>query len=477
MPVKTIRDLRIAEHNNLNHLVGQLDAWLDTMRTAHGYAGPVVHWWRDCLRYTGAGLDWRYEGIIGGYLNLYQRSGDPRWLAKACRAGDDLIRGQLATGNFRNSSFERNPYSGGTPHEAACDLALLLLARELKDSNTRHTRAFKKDPKDTKESTDSSAVVELGLDGSESTRRGGDWQRYLQVAERNLNGFILGILWDENQAYFRNTAHDASFVPNKAATIVEALFAWAQLTGDDRLLEKYARPTLDRILACQVRAPGNWLDGAVLQGIAGAQINERYFPFYIARCIPALVQGSQMFAEPRYLEGARRALDFILRQRYADGSYPQVVYGNGKANRYPQWIAGIGDLLRAMDLLDIDSDSEGYSTTLNWMLSGTRGTPGMRPAHGFACQASQKSPAGFPEFRDLIGVCGWTDKAFRYLTRNVANAPLKGIDEIEPVEQPCLHRGEEAVYYEDDQVMELQHKGEILYRWRKGEPWAEVCLL
>ena len=48
-------------------------AWLETMRVAPeahpaggdvqrgGYGGPVVHWWRDSLRYCGPGFDWRYE--------------------------------------------------------------------------------------------------------------------------------------------------------------------------------------------------------------------------------------------------------------------------------------------------------------------------------------------------------------------------------------------------------------------------------
>jgi hypothetical protein len=98
------------------------------MRGPGGYSGPVVHWWRDCLDYSGPGLDWRYEGIIIGYLNLWAATGEASWLAKARRAGDDLMNGQLPSGNFRNSCFELNPNTGGTPHEAACDLALLRLA-------------------------------------------------------------------------------------------------------------------------------------------------------------------------------------------------------------------------------------------------------------------------------------------------------------------------------------------------------------
>ena len=67
--------------------VSKLDAWLETMRGPDGYGGPVAHWWQNCLQFTGAGLDWRYEGIVIGYLNLYQKTGNEQWLAKARRAG------------------------------------------------------------------------------------------------------------------------------------------------------------------------------------------------------------------------------------------------------------------------------------------------------------------------------------------------------------------------------------------------------
>ena len=63
-------------------LVLKLDAWLDTMRGPDGYTGPVAHWWQSCLQFTGTGLDWRYEGIVIGYAQLYERTADERWLGK-----------------------------------------------------------------------------------------------------------------------------------------------------------------------------------------------------------------------------------------------------------------------------------------------------------------------------------------------------------------------------------------------------------
>ncbi len=188
-----------------------LDAWLDSMRCPGGYGGPVVHWWRDCLDFAGAGLDWRYEGIIAGYLNLWSATRDKRWLAKARRAGDDLLAGQLPSDNFRNSLFELNPGTGGTPHEAACDLALLRLAAALREQS---------DPA---------------------------WETYLGTARRNLVGYYVLRLWDPGARRFGDAPAIPSFVPNKSATLAEALFALARLTGDDAWAERYALPTLDAV--------------------------------------------------------------------------------------------------------------------------------------------------------------------------------------------------------------------------------------
>lgn len=109
--------LRVDAVTRIDSVLVRLEAWLETMRGHGGYGGPVAHWWEQSLIYTGAGLDWRYEGIIAGYIHLWERTDDERWLAKACRAGDDLVDGQLADGHYAASAFEINPATAGTPHD------------------------------------------------------------------------------------------------------------------------------------------------------------------------------------------------------------------------------------------------------------------------------------------------------------------------------------------------------------------------
>lgn len=400
-----------------------VEQWLGTMRSPNGYGGPVVHWWQNCLQFTGAGLDWRYEGMITGFLNLYQRTQDSRWLACARQAGDDLVCGQLSSGNFRNSNFELNPYPGGTPHEAAAALGLLHLAEQCGE------------------------------------------HAYLSAAERCLQGYYVAYLWDSDSCIFYDSLEKKTFVPNKAATLTEALFKLADLTGDEQWITDYALPTLEAVIAHQLP------DGSIYQYSERGRPVAWFFPYYIARCVPALVEGHHRTGENRYLRAAQSALDFIVRWRDPDGGLPQVIYDGGRMNRYPRWIAGAGDIARALSLLD------GYDPepTLAWMLRGQMANGAFRTAHGFAVQSTQRQPPALPDFRDLLPVCGWVDKAFRYLTMLLPDGCNLPPYDPQPIEMDCLLRGRVMQYREDTQRIELRQGSRVIYRWDKGHPWAAVC--
>jgi hypothetical protein len=442
-------------------------AWLETVRVAPqarpaggdvqrgGYGGPVVHWWRDSLRYCGPGFDWRYEGLILGYLTLSRRAQGAQgagWLERARRAGDDLLAAQLPGATFRCSGFEVNPVTAGTPHEAAADIGLLALAAAL--------------------------------------RSGGDpgWTAYLDGARRNLTRFYVGRLWDESTARFADDEAHTTFVPNKAATVAEALFRLADLTGDDVWVQRYARPTLDAVLRLQLRRPGHPLDGGIAQNRLGRTTVEKYFPYYVARCIPALLEAGRRFGDGRYRDGAHAAGAFLLRWRDPDGAFPQVLYPGGRANRFPRWVAGLGDVLRALELLQADGlpdpGPRDGRPVRSWLLDRQHASGAFRTAEGFASLVSQRPPAALPDARDLLPVAGWTDKAFRYLAGapdlgDVPGAPPGPPDGTPPgaaplpvTEVPCRFWGRPALYREDGSRVEVTRGREVFYRWIKGETWA-----
>ena len=438
---------RVSTSSSINTAVMRLDAWLDTMRGENGYGGPVAHWWQQSLMYTGAGLDWRYEGIIEGYLQLWARMGESKWLHKACLAGDDLLRGQLPDGHYAASSFEINPASAGTPHEAACDVGLLLLAQVLQQQG------------DAK------------------------WKEYAACAERNLRLFYVQQLWDVGMQSVGDDAHLATFVPNKAATASEAFFLLAEITQDALWAERYALPTLERVIEHQVR-DGSRFDGAIAQNSLGTQRVEKYFPIYIARCVPALLRAYCWTGRERYQVSALKAMRFIVRWMSQDGSLPTVVYPNRQVNRYPAWIAPLGDVLYAAHTLRAYGFEGDVSPIHQRLLAGQDDSGGIQTARGFAAQASNRLPE-LPDVRDVLHVVGWCDKAFRYLTSQIdSNLPLSPDSAPSALhlsapdmsfEADCTFQNERMHYRETPELIEITSQQQICYRWQKGKAWAEVA--
>src|SRR5581483_8176203 len=131
----------------------KLDAWLQSMRSEYGFTGPIAHWWESSLVFCGPMIDWRYEGILSGYVTLFENTENSLWMERARQAAEDIVLGQLPDGNFFNSSFQYGAMEGGTPHEASVDIGLLEFAKLL--------------------------------------RQNGDqtWRRYFDVAECNINAY------------------------------------------------------------------------------------------------------------------------------------------------------------------------------------------------------------------------------------------------------------------------------------------------
>ena len=423
---------RAASHGSeVDGAISQLERWLEGMRVPGGYGGPVAHWWRDSLLYCGPGLDWRYEGIIDGYLTLFERTGQREYLLKARRAGDDLVEGQLPDYSFRSSSFERNPSPAGTPHEAAAAVGLLMLARALRAQGEA------------------------------------DWQVYLFAAEANILRFQLVHRWDGDARRLSDGA--TWFVPNKAATMIEALSLLAEMTEREDYGTEYVAPIADAILDHQVRDSKDSLNGAIAQASRGSTRIEKYFPYYVARCIPGLCAAYRLLQDDRYLATAMEAGRFLLRVREGDGGSPQVLYSGGRVNRYPRWVAGAGDFLRALDELQPYGLTADQQPTIEWILQGQLPTGGIRPARGFRSQISQTEAVGPPDVRDLLPVVGWNDKAFRALAGRVES--LQPAPTLPPRELDCSWRGGTGRYRETVDGFSFV-ADRLQYRWQKGQPWA-----
>ncbi|MCL4545701.1 MAG: hypothetical protein M1118_14080 [Chloroflexi bacterium] len=430
-----------ASAGSTKHVLARYVAWLETMRGTQGYGGPVAHWWGQCLRFTGAGIDWRYEGIILGYLRLWERSRQSHWLDLACVAADDIVASQLPSGAFRNSSFELNPLPFGTPHEAACDLALLRLALTLR---------------------------EYGLLSDCSAR-------YAEVAQRNLKAVFCSRLWDPETGAFRDVPAVQGFVPNKQATAAEAFLALSEWTGDRSYANTFALPALALVLRSQeISGPAaGGLDQILVSSRDGMRASGRHFPLYVARCLPGLILGARIFGRADFADCAMRAAQFIRHQVSPEGQLPLIVYTSGKRREFPHWCAGLGDVCRGLRSVDSRALDDTCLALERTLLLGQDGNGAFHTASGFAAILGDRWSGEHPELRDILHVTGWTDKAFRYLAETL---PLP---EGSPVEVPdwqttCVFRERRLRLIETADELVVEQRGRRLYRWKKGTSWAEV---
>ena len=422
--------------------LARLEAWLETMRGPAGYGGPVAHWWGQCFRFTGAAADWRHEGVILGYLRLWQRSGAAIWLERACRAADDVLGLALPSGGYRNSSFELNPAPFGTPHEAACDVALLRLALALRASGHHAEPA----------------------------------ECYATTAARNLERVYAGMLWDAAAGGFRDVPYAAGFVANKQATAAGAWLALAEWRHDAACAEQYALPALRLIVrAQQLDGPNSGaIDQILTRSHSGWSASGRYFPLYIARCLPALVAGAHAFGSAELADAARGAAHFIHAQISAQGECPLIVYANGAVRHQPRWVAAIGDLLRGLAAAQTVGGPPPPPELLNRLLAGQDSNGGIRTAQGFAAILDGRADPHLPELRDVLHVVGWADKAFRFLA-DVAEPPPEPLPpSAELFETDCSFRGRRLRMVESPAELRLEHTGRTVYRWQKGDDWATI---
>jgi hypothetical protein len=170
------------------------------------------------------------------------------------------------------------------------------------------------------------------------------------------------------------------------------------------------------------------------------------------------------------------AFDFIVRQIDGSSLLPQVIYPRG-LNRYPQWVAPLGDVLRAGDLLAGHIPAFDVHTMERVLLEGQLASGGIVTGRHFGAQVRQRVTGRISDFRDCIPVTGWCDKAFRYLVTRVPEAQPLPQPALAEVEQLCQVRGQWALWHESLEAMALMGEEKSYYRWRKGQPWADEVAL
>ncbi len=421
---------------NIADTIARLDQWLQTMRGVGGYRGPISHWWETSLIYCGPMADWRYEGIICGYINLYRASGQIIWLERARHAGDDLVAAQLPSGKFRNSAFQQGPMEGGTPHEAAVDAGLLELAQLLREV------------------------------GDET------WLTYFETACRNIERYLLAELW--NGTGFRDQPWNQVLVPNKNATIAEALILFEALSGRD--MSTYLDGAAKIILSAQVQS--GLRSGATIH--LGTGPHRLSIGLYTARSMCGLLRIYERQPKEELLDAVSRALNF-LRGLFSPHGLYFGLYQDGSLIANPRLIAGSGDILRLMIWsckYGLGSDEE-VAALVELFIRSQLPSGSIPTGYGFAERGGHHEHEGLPEFRDVLSVVGWCDKVLRALSLLSPQMRLDIQASNETTELVCSWKGKECKYLENENEICLSNEsnGQVLYNWQKNKNFPDIYAL
>lgn len=358
-------------------------AWLSSWIAADGgVGGPIVH--RGDLKRLVAVHDtpWTQEAVIQGLLELYRRSGADYWLNAALRLGDAQCARQRSDSSFRWAGHEDDRFSS-LVHNALADCALLDLAAVLRDR-------------------------------SDAERR----RRYLSTAERNLDEYVIGVLYRPALQGFAMNVPDHyagrdRFIVNMNSIAIEALVKLDQQRGHDRHAPLIRRVG-QRILSLQSQK------GAAKGGLPYSDLEpETHVPLYTALALRGLRSLSDVDRDLNCARLAGDAVAFLGRLEDRDtGLWYHKLEGE-KLHRFPIFVAGAGiicnGLFEAALLTGTELDTDALARRL--LRFQYRHGP-IRNFIGYD-HPDNGRPRGRRQdcWEDVYPTPNWNAQAFRFLCR------------------------------------------------------------
>jgi hypothetical protein len=256
------------------------------------------------------------------------------------------------------------------------------------------------------------------------------------------------------------------FVANKISTTIEAIILLGKLIEKRDYIEKYAIPSGEFLLSQQNLVENLPIYGGIYQEERPRLPRKGHYnliAFYNARCVPGLLTLYDETRDSRYLSAAKRVGKFIKSMERSDGSFWfgwRSHYGSWESEKYPLWIAGTGDILRALYLLNEKGEAYDLSNGLKWLLKGMDENGGVRTSWGLHLSRRFGPFKESPNWRDVLHVVGWNDKAFRFLTELIPHgSEISSVSR--PIDEIKICCNSNIVYCENSRVIKI-YKNDVL---------------
>lgn len=412
---------------------GRLETWLAGMHGPEGYYGPVIGFRGTSMGYAGPGFDWRYEGLLDGWLAHNRLAPDALLLGRMESALAELCRARLADGTLRCSYFESNPFEGGMPHEP------ILMASALR------VRA---------------ALLSAGRPVN---------PEFEEHVDRFVRSRLVRELWNKGLKTFNNWLQSEyeSYSPTAVAAIVEVLDAYEAARGPQPDLDPLIRGAADSLLATQITS-GPLAGALPVSNRRGAPVN----PALAARCLTAFEVLARRLADPRLRQAADGLEAFLAGVARRDGGFPCLVSRDRPAAEYPVFVGAAASVLTALARSG-RLDAKWLAPHLDFILAQQSVTGAFNTAVGFG---NTRGKSTRPDWRDLLPVCGWVDKVYHLLA--LLNPGTMTPTAVSAARSEVTVRGTPAVFEEGDSVMRLTgSSGKVWFEWEKRTKWPRVNLL
>lgn len=359
-------------------------SWLQTWKTKKGaYNGYVVH--RHDLKrmFKIHDTPWSQGPIINGYLNLYLKTKDNKWLQEAIQAADLQCKRLHKNGKYIYAGFEDDRFSS-LVHNSLANCALLDLAKILIDEGNNENA-----------------------------------QKYLKIVKENIDLYIIGVLWNENFGAFKFSEIDyytpnvTRFVVNMNSVAVESLIKLSILTGEKKYQE-YAMRVGEWILTEQIESTDTENGG-----INYSQVQPRVLiSIYTALAMRGLDDLFYITEDQRYLKMMKKAAIHLKNLVDPETKLFYHAIINGKIVKYPQFVAGAGIILKALDDTEkLTGEKYNYQDIFKVILRNQLPNGGFSNFIRYRGKDNSRSKI----WENIVPIVGWNAHFFEFLTRKIKN--------------------------------------------------------
>lgn len=357
-------------------------SWLQTWRTTEGaYNGYVVHRYDLKRMFKIHDTPWSQGPIINGYLNLYVKTQDKKWLEEAIFAADLQCKRLQKTGEYVFAGFEDDRFSS-LVHNSLANIALLDL---------------------------SEIMIKKGMNAD----------KYLSTVNFNIDNYIIGQLWDEKFGAFKFNKTDyyslnnVRFVVNMNSVCVESLIKLSYLT-DEKKYQKYAIRVGEWILTEQIHS--NNLENG---GINYSQIQSQVLiSIYTALSMRGLDDLYNLTDDFRYFEMMQNAAEHLISLKDSETKLFFHALMDGELVKYPEFLAGSGIIFKALDDAEkVTGIKYNYEDSVNAVIKFQLSNGGFPNFIGYRLYGNKNSDV----WEDIVPIVGWNAHLFEFFTRKIQN--------------------------------------------------------